>query len=253
MPSTGKRSSSARAILQPDLLGRARAREQHRELVAAEAGEDVVGAQDAAQARADLGEHGVAGVMAERVVELLEAVDVDDQQRQRLVVCARAGQMRAQPAAELAAVGQAGELVGRRLAARLVEAADLADGERGAGHRGEHGRPRERDRDRRDVLERRRRRAAPARRRRRAAAAPARPGGRDRPCAGFSSGCQLGERHDHERDHPQRVEHGAGGVGVGGEAREVERVGDGEQPEAGRQAAPMRGRRAARAGRAPRP
>ena len=125
----------------PDLLGRARARQQHRELVAAEAGEDVVGPQDAAQARADLGEHGVAGVVAERVVELLEAVDVDDQQRQRLVAFARAGQVRAQLAAELAAVGQAGELVGRGLAARLVEAADLAHGERGAGHRGEHGRP----------------------------------------------------------------------------------------------------------------
>ena len=221
----------------PDLLGRARAREEHRELVAAEAGEDVVGAQDVAQARAELGEHGVARVMAERVIELLEAVDVDDQESERLSACARAGQVRAELVAELAAVGEAGELVRRRLAAGLVEAADLADGERGAGHRREHRRPRERHRDRRDVNEpgvdeqhQRRDREEDGRHQHTQVA------GID--LARLLERLPARERHDHERDDPQRVEHRAGRVRVGGQAREVERIGEREEPEAGRQERP---------------
>ena len=56
--------------------------EDDRELVAAEPGERVVVAQELLQARADLAQHLVAGVVAERVVELLEAVEVDQEQRQ---------------------------------------------------------------------------------------------------------------------------------------------------------------------------
>ena len=59
-------------------------REHEGELVAAEARERVVVAHGAAEPRADLAQHLVAGVMAERVVELLEAVEVDQQQRERL-------------------------------------------------------------------------------------------------------------------------------------------------------------------------
>ena len=57
-------------------------RQQHGELVAADAGHEL-GAGDAGlQARADLAQQPVAGVVAERVVELLEVVEVDQQQRE---------------------------------------------------------------------------------------------------------------------------------------------------------------------------
>jgi hypothetical protein len=175
--------------------------------------------------------------VAECVVELLEAVDVDDQECQRLVTGTGTGQVGAQLPAELAAVGKAGELVRRGLAARLVEAADLAHGERGPGHRGEHRSPGERDRDGRDVREprgdeQRERRDGEEEGRHQHAQVP----GID--LARLLDRLPARERHDHERDDPQRVEHRARRVRVGGEAREVERVGEGEEPEARRQQRP---------------
>ncbi len=53
--------------------------DDHHELVAAEAPDGVVVAQHRLQPRADLSQDLVAGVMAEAVVDLLEAVDVDEQ------------------------------------------------------------------------------------------------------------------------------------------------------------------------------
>ena len=59
--------------------GRFDAGQQHRELVAAEAGHRVTGAQHPAQPDRDLHQHRVAGGVPERVVHLLEAVEVDQQ------------------------------------------------------------------------------------------------------------------------------------------------------------------------------
>ena len=56
-------------------------RQQDDELVAAEPGDAVAFAQDACQARADLLQQQVTVVMAERVVDLLEAVEVEQQER----------------------------------------------------------------------------------------------------------------------------------------------------------------------------
>ena len=56
---------------------------EQRELVAAQAGEDVLGAGDVAQRGGDRREHGVAALVAERVVDRLEVVDVEQRQRQR--------------------------------------------------------------------------------------------------------------------------------------------------------------------------
>ena len=58
--------------------------EEHGELVAAEAGERVGGAQRAAQPARDLLEQPVAVGVAERVVDGLEVVEVDDHQHERL-------------------------------------------------------------------------------------------------------------------------------------------------------------------------
>ena len=74
--------------------------QQHRELVAAEARQRVAAPQRAAQPVGDLAQQPVAVVVAERVVDLLEAVEVDQQQRrdrlaarsaaaQRAVACGR--------------------------------------------------------------------------------------------------------------------------------------------------------------------
>ena len=68
--------------------------EQHGELVAAEAGQRVAAAHRVAQPRRDLDEQLVAVVVAERVVDLLEAVEVDQQQRRRAAV-ARGARSRA--------------------------------------------------------------------------------------------------------------------------------------------------------------
>ena len=52
---------------------------EHRELVAAEARGEVVGAKDGADAPADLAEQRIAGDVAERVVDDLESIDVEEE------------------------------------------------------------------------------------------------------------------------------------------------------------------------------
>ena len=133
MSSTVKRSDRGDPLARA--LGGARAPQQHGELVAAEAGDPVPLAQSGEDPRAELREHAVAGVVAERVVELLEVVEVDDEQRERLVRGARVVDRAAQLTVESAPVRQARQLVGARLAARLGQPAQLVDADRGADHR----------------------------------------------------------------------------------------------------------------------
>ena len=85
---------------------------EQRELVAAQAGEDVLGAGDVAQRGGDRGEHGVAALVAERVVDRLEVVDVEQGERERPLVAQRAGELLAQALVEGAVVGQARERIG---------------------------------------------------------------------------------------------------------------------------------------------
>src|SRR5262249_59614577 len=83
-----------------------------RELVAAEARERVARSQHLRQARADLAQHLVAGVMAERVVELLEAVEVDQQQRELVALALGVGDRAIEPDEQVAAVAEPGQLIG---------------------------------------------------------------------------------------------------------------------------------------------
>jgi hypothetical protein len=69
---------------------------EQRELVAAQAGQDVLGAGDVAQRAGDGGEHRVAALVAERVVDRLEVVDVEQRQRERALVAQRARELLAQ-------------------------------------------------------------------------------------------------------------------------------------------------------------
>jgi hypothetical protein len=57
-------------------------RQEHDELVAAVAGDLVVGAELRLEQRGDLAQDRVAGGVAPAVVDLLEVVEVDDQARQ---------------------------------------------------------------------------------------------------------------------------------------------------------------------------
>ena len=88
---------------------------EQRELVAAQAGEDVLGAGDVAQRGGDGGQHDVAALVAERVVDRLEVVDVEQRERERPLVAQRAGELLAQALVEGAVVGQARERIGGRL------------------------------------------------------------------------------------------------------------------------------------------
>ena len=88
-----------------------------RELVAAQPGHRVAAPQHLAQARPHLAQQQVAGVVAERVVDLLEAVEVDQQQRGLLALAAGHDRLMRAVAQERA-VGQAGERVVQRLVLR---------------------------------------------------------------------------------------------------------------------------------------
>ena len=86
-------------------------RQQHRELVAAEPRHRVGRAQGAAQARRHFLQHQIAGVMAERVVDLLEAIEIDQQDRQALVVAMRAQDRLLQAIEEQRAIRQVGQRI----------------------------------------------------------------------------------------------------------------------------------------------
>ncbi len=113
--------------------------QQHGELVTAEAGEQVPGPQPALQASGDLGEQGVPGLVPERVVDLLEAVQVEQEQGLGGVAVREAGLGRVQ---HRAPVRQAGQVVERGLPADLAGHRHGARGDQHHEHRGE-GRDRE--------------------------------------------------------------------------------------------------------------
>ena len=84
---------------------------QDDEFVAAEARHQVAVADGAQEAAGDHDQGLVAGAMAVEVVDLLEAVEVEHQQRMRGAGARRRGDRRVQAVDELAAVGQAGERI----------------------------------------------------------------------------------------------------------------------------------------------
>ena len=118
-----ERERAGQRVLQaPGQLGRQAAvrdpAQEHRELVAAEARQRVAAAHHLAQADGDLLEQAVARVVPERVVDLLEAVEVDQQQRGRLAAALGGRQRVRHAVVEQRAVGQVGEVVVQRLVAQ---------------------------------------------------------------------------------------------------------------------------------------
>ncbi len=85
--------------------------EQHEELVAAVAGEHPPRLLDAPEPGGDPAQQPVARHVPERVVDELEVVEIDEQQRDGVLALARAGHGGAQPRVELRAVREPGQRV----------------------------------------------------------------------------------------------------------------------------------------------
>ena len=83
--------------------------QQHDELVAAEPRDDVAGPDAAAQARGGGPQHRVAGLVTERVVDDLEAIEIDEQNGEPAAVAARRFARQAEQLREARAVRQAGQ------------------------------------------------------------------------------------------------------------------------------------------------
>ena len=130
-------------VAEPARRSRARPRRraaahEDRELVAAEPREQVLVAHVRPKRWATWQQQLVAALMAQDVVDLLEAVEVEEQQSEAVVEADGAASSRAELFVEAAAVGQPGQLVVQRAMAVLVGLAAqrglevLALGERGA-------------------------------------------------------------------------------------------------------------------------
>ena len=94
--------------------------DQHHELVAAEATDRVAVAQDGLQPRPDLAQDLVSGLMAEPVVDLLEAVDVHEQRGDRHVQPPRSGEHLLGAVEDQAPVRQVGQRIVQRAVLQLV-------------------------------------------------------------------------------------------------------------------------------------
>ena len=88
--------------------GRIRVRQQHREFFAAITRREIGAALRLGQDFGHRLQTNVAGRMPIRIVELLEMVDVDHQQRERCFIAAGPGPFRIQPHVEATAVGKPG-------------------------------------------------------------------------------------------------------------------------------------------------
>jgi len=102
---------------------RARSGQQHRELLATVAADEVMPPHAFLQCARDDLQHFVAFRVAEAIVELLEVVDVDHEQAQRPFAALRAREFDFEALVNEAAVRELGQLVGDTFALQLVDAA----------------------------------------------------------------------------------------------------------------------------------
>ena len=113
-------------------VGEPTTREDDRELVAAHPAGDVGRADDVADPLGRLREHGVAGEVPDPVVDRLEVVEVEDDQREAAVVAVRARDLARERLVEVAPVVEARERVEVGQLPRLAEAARVVDRRAGA-------------------------------------------------------------------------------------------------------------------------
>ena len=122
----------------------ARLGQDHGELVAADPAGDVGRADDAAHPLGDLGEHAVAGEVPDPVVDPLEVVEVEHDQRDVALVAPGARDLAPEELVEEPPVVEAGERVELGVLARLGEADRVPDRRARRGARGPRARPRSR-------------------------------------------------------------------------------------------------------------
>jgi hypothetical protein len=91
-----------------------------RELLAAVAREHVLGPDGLVHHLGDARQHHVTRHVSELIVDLLEVIDVDEQQGQRLLVAQREADLRVQPVDEVAAVERRGQTVAQRRFEQLL-------------------------------------------------------------------------------------------------------------------------------------
>src|SRR5260370_1370442 len=84
---------------------------QHGELIAAKQRDGVSGPQHAAQSRCHLLQEAVASIMAERVVDVLESIEVEEQHAEHPLIATRGEQGLAQAVSEKAAIRETGQRV----------------------------------------------------------------------------------------------------------------------------------------------
>ncbi len=116
-----------------------RAREDDRELVAAQAGQHVALAHAAAQDPGNFADQPVASRVAATVVDLLEVVEVEHQHRPGAALAVAAGHLAAQVLLEAAAVLQPGQRILARLTPQLLEALVTAPDDDQGGQQGGEG------------------------------------------------------------------------------------------------------------------
>ena len=92
---------------------------QHDELVAAEPAHGVAWADRAGHPRRADSQHAVPGGMPERVVDLLEPVQVDEQHGQKAGMAGGSGQRLGEPVTQGRPVRQSGQRIGKRLPGQL--------------------------------------------------------------------------------------------------------------------------------------
>jgi hypothetical protein len=98
-----------------------RIRQDHRELVAAIATDDIVGATALRDLGRDQAQNAVTDEVTELVVEMLEIVDVDQKQRERAVVLVGLLDQSTDRSVEHATIGDPGQRIGQCLALDQVE------------------------------------------------------------------------------------------------------------------------------------
>src|SRR5581483_12249068 len=114
--------------------------EDDRELVAADAAGDVGAADDRAQALRDLAEDGVAAQVADLLVDRLEVVEVEEDERETAVVAVGPLHLLGERLVEVAAVVETRQRIAHRQLVELPELARVLDRPRGlSGELLEHG------------------------------------------------------------------------------------------------------------------
>src|SRR5262249_48248120 len=121
--------------------GKRRRRQDEHELLATVPAGDVRRPRRAAEKGTEARQDDVARLVAEAVVEVLEAVDVQQDERQRAMLALRAAQLPIERALHVPAVEEPGERVADGLPTEGLSEADVCERERellGDGHRESH-------------------------------------------------------------------------------------------------------------------